>query len=165
LERRAPAVSFRTTLTVAAWCLPCCDRPDGKGIGDTSCSYTDIQSQGQWLTKFAFCPPCQCSCRTDEVLRTANKGSKSPWSPTAAPEAAAAAGRAGSKPVRERSTLSGLVERRQRGAQGAREAASSGRVSGRAFGTTGGFIQEKTTAMSLKGNTAEIAVSRNISQN
>jgi hypothetical protein len=67
--------------------------------------------------------------------------------------------------VRERSTLSRLVERRKRGAQGAREAASSGRVSGRAFGTTDVFIQEKTTAMSLKGNTAEIVVSRNISQN
>jgi hypothetical protein len=34
--------------------------------------------------------------------------------------------------------------------------ASSGRVSGLAFGTTGVFIQDNTTSMALRENTAEV---------
>src|SRR5262245_60647151 len=64
-------------------------------------------------------------------------------------------GRAVSPPVRERSTLARLVERRKSGAKGGREVASSGRGSGRAFGTTGVVIQDKTTSRALREKTAE----------
>src|SRR5262249_17463330 len=57
-------------------------------------------------------------------------------------------GKSVSNPVREHSTLSRLVERRQRGAKGAREVASSGRGAGLAFGTMDVGIWEHTAASS-----------------
>jgi len=69
-----------------------------------------------------------------------------------------------SRPVRERSTLARLVARRNSGAKGAREVASSGRTSGLAFGTTGIFIGDTTTSRSLRGNTAEVLMRINIPQ-
>ena len=57
-------------------------------------------------------------------------------------------GKSVSNPVREHSTLSRLVERRQRGAKGAREVASSGSVAGLAFGTMDVGIWEHTAASS-----------------
>ena len=52
-------------------------------------------------------------------------------------------GRAVRNPVRARSTRARLVARRKRGAQGAREVASAGRVAGLAFGPPGVFIGDK----------------------
>jgi hypothetical protein len=74
-------------------------------------------------------------------------------------------GRSVSNPVRERATLARLVEWRKRGAKGAREVASSGNVSGLAFGTTGIVIEGHTTSMSLRGNTAEVFMKTKIPHN
>jgi len=74
-------------------------------------------------------------------------------------------GRSGRNPVRERVPLARLVARRKRDAKGAKEAASSGRVSGLAFGTTAVGIQDATTPMVLRGNTAAVILSLSIPQN